>query len=159
MLLPMLWKRDNRELCNCNNDPFAEIDRWMNDFWGGSLFDGAEGGALFSGLKTDVIEKDGHYELEADLPGFDKEDIHVDVKDDVLTVTAEHKEDREEKKDGKYLRRERGYRSYKRSFRVDGLNQDDIRAQYKNGVLTLTLPKKEALPEKEEDVKRIAVTD
>ena len=158
MLLPMLWKRDNRELCNCNNDPFAEIDRWMNDFWGGSLFDGAEGGALFSGLKTDVIEKDGHYELEADLPGFDKEDIHVDVKDDVLTVSAEHKEDSGEKKDGKYLRRERGYRSYRRSFRVDGLNQDDIRAQYKNGVLTLTLPKKEALPE-QEDVKRIAVTD
>ena len=158
MLLPMLWKRDNHEMSSCGNDPFTEIDRWMNDFWGGSLFDGAEGNSFFTGLKTDVIEKDGHYELEADLPGFDKDDIHVDVKDDVLTVSAEHKEDKEEKKEGKYLRRERGYRSFRRSFRVDGLNQEDIKAQYKNGVLTVTLPKKEAVEEKE-DVKRIAVTD
>ena len=59
MLLPMLWKRDNHEMCNCNNDPFAEIDRWMNDFWGGNLFDGSQEGPLFAGLKTDVIEKDG----------------------------------------------------------------------------------------------------
>ena len=153
MLLPMLWKRDNHEV-SCNTNPFSEIDRMMNDF-----FFGDEGGnSFFTGLKTDVIEKDGHYALAADLPGFDKEDIHVDVKDDVLTVSAEHKEDKEEKEDGKYLRRERTCRSYRRSFRVEGLNQDDIRAQYKNGVLTVTVPKKEQLPEAE-DVKRIAVTD
>ena len=158
MLLPMLWKRDNREVsnCSCNQSPFAEIDRWMNDFFGGGLFDGAENNSFFGGLKTDVIEKDGHYELEADLPGFDKEEIRVDVKDDVLTVSAEHSED---KKEGNYLRRERGFRSYRRSFRVDGLNQEDIRAQYKNGVLTVTLPKKEVLPEAKDDVKRITVTD
>ena len=155
MLLPMLWKRDNTDI-TMNTDPFAEIDRLMNSFWGPD-FDKAVAQNL-TGFKADVIEKDGHYELEADLPGFNKEDIHVDLKDDVLTVTAEHNEESEEKKDGKYLRRERSVRSYRRSFRVEGLNQDEIKAQYKNGVLTVTVPKHEALPEKEE-VKRIAVTD
>lgn len=155
MLLPMLWKRDNNDVA-CNADPFVEIDRMMNDFWNGGFSQAAN--QVFQGLKTDVIEKDGNYVLEADLPGFDKDDIHVDVKDDVLSISAEHAEDKEDKKDGKYLRRERAFRSYRRSFRVEDVNQDDIQAQYKNGVLTVTVPKKEALPETE-SVKRIAVTD
>ena len=155
MLLPMLWKRDNNEMTPAT-DPFAEIDRMMSDFWNGNFSQALA--PAFSGLKTDVIEQDDSYTLEADLPGFDKEDIHVDVKDDVLTVSAEHNDEKKEEKDGKYIRRERGYRSFKRSFRVEGLNQEDIKAQYKNGVLTVTVPKKESLPEKE-DVKRIAVTD
>ena len=155
MLLPMLWKRDNNDL-TLNTDPFAEIDRLMNSFWGPDMEKTFAPG--FAGFKTDVIEKDGHYELEADLPGFDKDDIHVDLKDDVLTVSAEHDENKEEKKEGKYLRRERSVRSYQRSFRVEGLNQDEIKASYKNGVLKVIVPKHEALPEKE-DVKRIAVTD
>ena len=155
MLLPMLWKRDNTDI-TMNTDPFAEIDRLMNSFWGADPDKAFAPGV--AGFKTDVIEKDGHYELEADLPGFDREDIHVDLKDDVLTVSAEHNEEKEEKKDGKYLRRERSIRSFRRSFNVEGLNRDEIKASYKNGVLTVIVPKQEALPEKE-DVKRIAVTD
>ena len=155
MLLPMLWKRDNADI-TMNTDPFAEIDRLMNSFWGPEPDKTFAPG--FAGFRTDVIEKDGHYELEADLPGFDKDDIHVDLKDDVLTVSAEHNDEKEEQEDGKYLRRERSVRSYRRSFRVEGLNQDEIRASYKNGVLKVVVPKQEALPEKE-DVKRIAVTD
>ncbi|MBR0163683.1 MAG: Hsp20/alpha crystallin family protein [Lachnospiraceae bacterium] len=157
MLLPMLWKRDNE--VSCNPDPFTEIDKMMNDFWNGGFWNDRFDTAMSAMPKTDIIEKDGHYELEAELPGFDREDIHVDVKDDVLTVSAEHSEKNEEKKHGKVLRRERGYRSYKRSFNISGLNRDDIKAQYRNGVLTLTLPKPEPLPEKEDDVKRIAVTE
>ena len=156
MLFPMIWKKDDNtnEMVSCDN-AFSAIDKMMNEFW-----DAPFGGSLaksFAGLKTDVIEKDGRYELEADLPGFNKEDIHVDVKDDVLTISAEHEEQASEKKDGKYIRRERGYSSYRRSFRVDGIKQDDITAAYKNGVLTVTVPKREALPE--QDVKRIEVTD
>lgn len=156
MLFPMIWKKDDNanEMVTYDN-AFNAIDKMMNEFWE-APFNGNLA-KCFSGLKTDVIEKDGRYELEADLPGFNKEDIHVDVKDDVLTISAEHEEQASEKKDGKYIRRERGYSSYRRSFRVDGVKQDDITAAYKNGVLTVTVPKREALPE--QDVKRIEVTD
>lgn len=155
MLLPMLWKRDASENNNRYDllNPFEEMDRMMNDFFGGGF--AAE---PFAGLKTDVIENEHNYQLEADLPGFDKEDIHVDLKDDTLTITAQHEEKNEEKKDGKYIRRERGVRSFTRSFHVEGMQPEDISAQYKNGVLIVTVPKKEALPENEAPA-RIAVTD
>ena len=77
----------------------------------------------------------------------------------MLTISAAHDENKDEKdKDGKYIRRERRSASYQRSFRVENLNPEDINAQYRNGVLTVTFPKKEAIPEKE-DVRRIEVKD
>ena len=89
------------------------------------------------------------YELEADLPGFDKKDIHLDINGDMLTVSAErHSEHEEKDKKNKYVRCERSYGSYSRSFDLSGVKADEIKAKYENGVLKLTMPKKEnTLPE------------
>ena len=152
--MPMLWS---------NNNLFDEMDNFFNDnFWNGMCrTDGArqENGSLASLMKTDVIEKDNCYQLEAELPGFNKEDIKIDLKNDILTISASHSENSDEKdNNGKYIRRERRTSSYARSFRVQDLKPEDIIAQYRNGVLTVNIPKKEALPEKEE-ASRIEVKD
>jgi HSP20 family molecular chaperone IbpA len=116
------------------------------DFWN----DSAELEKSFSGFSTDVIEKDGNYVLEAELPGFAKEDISVNLKNDILTIAASHKEEKkEEDKETKYLRRERRESSYSRSFRVSNVTPEDITATYENGVLEVTFPKRDKLPEKE----------
>ncbi len=149
MLMPMLWS---------NNDIFDEMDNLFNDgFFGGRCPAPRAGKQLDSTtgfMKTDVIEKDDCYQLEAELPGFNKEDINIDLKNDTLTISASHNENKDEKdENGKYIRRERRSSSYQRSFRTPGLKPEDIIAQYKNGVLTVSIPKKEAIPEKEEAVK------
>lgn len=93
--------------------------------------------------KTDIRDEGNKYVMEAELPGFDKEDIALDINGDCLTIKAEHKAENETKdKDGKYIRRERSYGSYQRSFDISGVNSDAIAAEYKNGILTVDLPKK-----------------
>lgn len=83
--------------------------------------------------------------LDADLPGFDREDIHLELQGDVLTITAQHQDKKEEKDEkGNYICRERTSNSYSRSFNVSGIRGEDITAAYENGVLQLTLPKQEA---------------
>ena len=153
MLMPMLWS---------NNDVFDAMDDFFNDsFWGGCNAPRAtrQFKSTTGLMKTDVIEKEDSYQLEAELPGFNKEDINIDLKNDTLTISASHSENKDEKdENGKYIRRERRNSSYQRSFHVEGLKPDDIIAQYRNGVLTVNLPKKEAIPEKEESV-RIEVKD
>jgi len=149
MLMPMLWS---------NNDIFDEMDNLFNDgFFGGRCPAPRAAKQLDSTtgfMKTDVIEKDDCYQLEAELPGFNKEDINIDLKNDTLTISASHNENKDEKdENGKYIRRERRSSSYQRSFHVEGLKPEDVIAQYKNGVLTVNLPKKEAIPEKEETIK------
>lgn len=148
MLMPMLWNSDFDVM-----DPFDTADELWNGFWGNESESG-------HAMRCDVVEKDGAYEVKADLPGFNKEDVHVDLKDGVLTIGAEHKDNSEQKdeKSGKVLRRERHYSSYQRSFNVgEDVKAEEITAKYENGVLTLNLPKKEQIPEKKEDVKRIAI--
>ena len=105
----------------------------------------SEIGRSFSGFNTDIQDTGKEYVLEAELPGFNKEDIHVDVQDGVLTISAKHEEKQDEKdeKSGKYVRRERRYGSYQRSFTLDGVDPKSIQAAYENGVLKLTLPKEQ----------------
>lgn len=81
--------------------------------------------------------------MESELPGFNKEDISVDISGNSLTLKAEHKAENEEKKEGKYIRRERSYGSYERSFDITGIDSDKITADYKNGILIMVLPKKQ----------------
>ena len=92
-------------------------------------------------MKTDVREKDNAYELDIDLPGFKKEEIRLDLNGDTLTISAKHENTTEEKGDNGYLRRERRYGAFARSFDVSGIKTEGITASYENGVLTLELPK------------------
>ena len=93
--------------------------------------------------RTDIRDKGDRYVMESELPGFEKEDISIDIKDSYLVISAERKNSSEEKNDDdKYIRRERSYSSYKRSFDISDVNTDEINAEYKNGILTIELPKK-----------------
>lgn len=97
-------------------------------------------------MKTDIRETDGSYELAIDLPGFRKEEINAELKNGYLTVSAAKEVNEEEKdeKTGTYLRRERYAGSMSRSFYVgENITQNDIRAKFENGILQLTLPKKD----------------
>ena len=98
-------------------------------------------------LRTDVRETEDAIEADIDLPGFKKEDIHVDVADDRLTVSAERHSNYEDKdKKGNYLRCERSYGSYARSFDISGIDAAGIKAAYADGVLRVTLPKQKEVP-------------
>ena len=104
-------------------------------------------------MKTDIKEFDDKYEVEIDLPGFKKDEVQVELKDGYLVVSAEKglDEDEQDKKTGKYLRRERYAGSCQRSFYVGkDITEEDIKAQFQHGMLTLFVPKKEAKPVVEE---------
>lgn len=95
-------------------------------------------------MKTDVRETDECYELDVDLPGFQKDEIHVDVKDGYLTVSAQKGLDKdEEDKKGRVLRQERYAGACSRSFYVGDVKAEDVKAKYESGVLTVLIPKKE----------------
>ena len=115
---------------------------FMNDFFGG--FPYKSNGTM----QTDVSETDKGYKVTMNLPGYQKEDIKGEVKDGYLTVTATTSKNNDEKdKDGKYIRKERYAGSCQRSFYVgDNLTQEDIKGEFKHGILTLNVPKKEAKP-------------
>jgi len=93
--------------------------------------------------RTDIKDMGDKYVMESELPGFEKEDIKLDINDSYLVISAEH-EQKEEHKDenGKYIRKERHFGSYKRSFDISDVDADNISAEYKNGILTIDLPKK-----------------
>ena len=95
---------------------------------------------------TDIKETDDAFQIETELPGFDKSEISVSVKEGVLTVRAEHQG--EKSSDEGYVRRERAWETVERSFEVTGVDTAAISAAYVNGVLTVTLPKlPEVIPE------------
>ena len=100
-------------------------------------------------MKTDVHETETSYEMNVDLPGFKKEDIHVDLKEGYLTLRAEKNLEKEEKKEKKLIRSERYVGSMSRSFYVGDISPESIKCKYENGVLTLEFPKAEQpkLPE------------
>ena len=102
-------------------------------------------------MKTDIKEHKDGYELEIDLPGFQKDDLQAELKDGYLTISASKQVNKDEKETGKYIRRERYSGSCQRSFYVgDAITQEDIKAEFKHGILRLFVPKKEAVPEVEE---------
>ena len=97
-------------------------------------------------MKTDVREGEKSYELDIDLPGFSKDEITVQLENGYLSISAAKGLDKDqENKDGKYIRRERYAGSMSRTFYVgDQLTEQDIQAKFENGILQLTVPKKEA---------------
>lgn len=124
-----------------NRRPFEGLTGWFDDI--DTWFDTG----FFTDLPEtiwrpaiDIEEKDGNYLVRADLPGMQKKDIHVELKDGYLTLRGERKSEHEENKDN-YHRIERSYGTFERSFRVpEGVTEKDIHAKYKDGVLELTIP-------------------
>ena len=101
-------------------------------------------------MKTDVQESDDSYIMEMDLPGFSKDEVKVSLKDGYLTVKAAKGLDEEsEKKNTKYIRKERYAGECERSFYVGDVKESDIKGEFKHGILTLTIPKVQ--PQKEVD--------
>ena len=117
---------------------FNYLDNVERSFWDGSISNMAQ-------FRCDVQDEGDSYLLEAELPGFEREDIGIDLDGTTLVITARHSSESGEKdKDGNYLRRERKFGSFSRSFDVSGVDTEHISAAYKNGVLELTLPKQAA---------------
>ena len=104
-------------------------------------------------MKTDIRETDTEYELTIDLPGFKKEEVHASLENGYLTISAAKglDEEEKEKKTGRYIRKERYAGACQRSFYVgDEITEEDIKGEFKHGILRLTIPKKEAKPAVEE---------
>lgn len=115
-------------------NPFRELEEMSRSFWNDTNL---------NAFRTDITEKDGVYTLTAELPGFKKEEISIDIDKDCLTIAAERKDESEdEDKERNYVRRERFYGSYSRSFNVKGIDTEAINASYADGILTLTMPSK-----------------
>ena len=110
-------------------------------------------------MKTDIKETSSAYELVVDLPGFKKDEVHASLENGYLTISAEKGLDKDEteEKTGRYIRRERYAGSCQRSFYVgEDITQDEIKGEFKHGILRLTIPKKEAKPAVE-DKKYISI--
>ena len=124
-------------------------DDWMDfpferDFWGrkNPLY----GKNAKNIMKTDIKEHDGGYELDIDLPGFKKDEITIDLDNGYLTISAAKGLDKDEQdKKGKYIRKERYAGAVQRSFYVgDAVTEEDVRAKFEDGILRLSIPKKDA---------------
>jgi len=108
----------------------------------GDIFDDFMPARKEDNMKCDIYEKDGNYHIEMDIPGFDKSDIKIEAKKDYLTISAEKKNEvNEEDKKKKYIHRERSYGKYERSFYLRDLDSDNVKAEFNNGVLKITVPK------------------
>ena len=93
-------------------------------------------------MKCDVYEKGNKNYIEMDVPGYDKKDIDIDINNKYLTITAK-KEEHHEDKDKNYIRRERSYGKVSRSFYIGDIKESDIDAEFKDGILTISIPKEE----------------
>jgi len=115
------------------------IDDFFEDFFNDSMFP-----AFFGhnrGMRVDIKENENEYVLEAELPGVDKDNITLEIKDDILTIGVDQKEHVEEEREN-YIRKERRVCSMSRSFQLPDIKNEDISASFKNGILTIVLPKK-----------------
>lgn len=143
-----------------SNDLFADVfnDGWFDDDEFRNLEKKLYGHRAKNVMNTDVKETENSYELTMDLPGFSKEEVTAELENGYLTIRAAKGLDKseEDKKSGKYIRKERYAGACERSFYVgEGLRQEDIKASFKHGILTLDIPKSQ--PKAIESNKYIAI--
>ena len=93
-------------------------------------------------MKCDIYEKGGRIHIDMDVPGFNKDDVKIDLDDGILTIVATKHEEKEDK-DKNYYRKERSFGSFKRQFNVGNVKENDINAKFYNGVLKISFPKEE----------------
>lgn len=113
------------------------------------FFEGTQGNLA----KTDIRENQKDYVVEAELPGIPKENIHLQYEQGVLTIEASYQNEEQKKdKEGQLIKSERSYGSIKRQFLLDNVKEDDIKAKYQDGVLTITLPKAKPSSDKKKEI-------
>ena len=131
----MFLERIVKKMFNLRRNDFDLLDNF-DDFWSFPKEKNL--------MKTDIKEKDNHYLIEVDLPGYDKKEIKIAVEDGYLTINASKSENHEEKEDGHFVRKERYIGKASRSFYVGkDVETEDIKANFKNGTLRLEVPKKD----------------
>ena len=137
-----------------NNLGVSLFDNMFDDFFKDPFFTRNNSVKV---MKTDIQEKDDKYILDMDLPGYDKEDIKAQLKDGYLTISAQKNTSNDEKdEEGNYIRRERYCGKCSRSFYVgDSIKEEDIKANFNNGILQLSFPKEVA--RKDEGTKYITI--
>lgn len=130
----------------------------FNNMFDDSFFRDSFASPQLATMKTDIKEEEGKYLLDIELPGFAKEDIKAELKDGYITITAKKEESKEEKdKEGNFIRRERYSGACQRSFYVGkDVKEEDIQAEFKDGILKLNIPKEE-LKKIEEQKKQIEI--
>jgi len=142
-MLPMITRRNYKPLT-------------LSDFFNEDFFPSYSRNAS-SLPAVNIREDEKAFYLELAAPGMNKKDLHIDVKDDVLTISSEHREEKQEDLEG-YKRREFSYSSFCRSFYLpEDVREDDIRAEYKDGVLNVEIPKLEE-EKKKERIRQISIS-
>jgi len=129
------YSRKGNQVCGRNSFDLRSV---FDDFFGDSLFPAFFTAA--SPIKADIRETEKEYVIDAEIPGVKKEDIKLELRDDTLTIAVEHNEQVDEERQN-YIRKERGYGSYSRSFYVENVKHEDVAAKYNDGILTVTIPK------------------
>ena len=121
------------------NNPFGLIDPFFDEF-----FTGESNSQFNQVMRTDIKDNGDHYEFKIEIPDIKKENINVSIEDGYLVIEAHQESNDDEKKHGRYVRKERYYGSYKRSFYVgDNVSDEDVKAKLHHGILTLLVNKKE----------------
>ncbi len=125
------------------------VDSFFNDSFDSAfdnMFRSAFGNANTTAMSTDIQDLGDSYQMEMELPGYEKQDLKADLKNGYLTISAEHNsENNEQDENGRFVRRERYTGHCQRSFYVgENVRQEDIKASFENGILKLVIPKNEA---------------
>jgi HSP20 family protein len=160
--MSLIKRSPNRELTPWNRDFPAfrglqslqqDMNRIFDEFFRGDLLANDSLFARDWNPAVDIIENNDQFILKAEIPGMTKDDVKITLENNVLTIRGEKKNE-SAKKEGDYHRNERSYGSFERSFSVPGtFKVNEIDAQYKDGVLTLILPKAEEAKPKSIEVK------
>ena len=137
-------KKDKFDLVSRRDEDrfLRDFDPFFDDFFDVPIFDRRELRKLNNMMKTDVKERDNEYVIDVELPGIDKKDVTLDLRDGYLVISAhrEHNVNEDNKKEN-YIRRERSYGSFSRSFYVGDIKEKDIDAKLENGILQIIVPK------------------
>ena len=124
-------------------DSFLDFDKLLDGFFAPARSAHPVGASVFS-PRVDIKDKSDSFEITAELPGVEKDDLHVVVQDGLLTIEASLQQEDKEEKDGKIIRQERRYGKFTRSFQLgDNVQDSNIKANFDKGVLTLNIPKAE----------------
>lgn len=129
--------------------PADSLGKWIDTMFNTTLADVIGSDNTVSSPSVNILENDTHYMLDLAAPGLTKQDFNISIEENHLVISAEKKTEKEEK-EGRFTRREFSYGAFKRSFHLDDkINRDGISAAYEDGVLKVTLPKKEDVVQKE----------